>query len=99
MKRHSHTAIVTVPAGSLVKGEWMAGEPMEIELKGQYYPSRDSGGGVKKNIDGEERPVHGEFSTKERPVPDANHIRIDSIGLDVDIICWEPFQSHSVIYV
>ena len=59
MKRYSHIAIVTIPTGSLVKGEWMAGEPMEIELKGQYYPSRDSGGGVKKNIDGEERPVHG----------------------------------------
>ena len=50
MKRYSHIAIVTIPTGSLVKGEWMAGEPMEIELKGQYYPSRDSGGGVKKNM-------------------------------------------------
>ena len=30
---------------------------------------------------------------------DAKHIRIDSIALDVDIISWEPFQTHSVIYV
>lgn len=97
VKRHSHTAVVTVSTGSLIKGEWVAGEPQEIEVKGQYFP--DNSGTQKKNIDGKERPVHGEFSTKERPVPNANHIRIDSIGLDVDIICWEPFQSHSVIYV
>lgn len=97
VKRYSHTAVITISTGSLVKGEWVTGKPKEIEVKGQYFPS--SSGNVKKNIDGEERPVHGEFSTKVRPVSDANHIRIDSIGLDVDIICWEPFQSHSVIYV
>ena len=97
VKRHSHTAIITIPTGSLVKGEWLAGESQEMEAKGQYFPSNS--GNVKVNIDGEERPVHGEFSTKVRPVKDAKHIRIDSIGLDVDIICWEPFQSHSVIYV
>lgn len=97
VKRYSHTAIITIPTGALVNGEWMAEGPQEIEVKGQYFP--DNSGTQKKNIDGEERPVHGEFSTKVRPVADANHIRIDSIGLDVDIICWEPFQSHSVIYV
>lgn len=97
VKRYSHKAIVTIQSGSLVKGEWVAGIPHDIEVKGQYFP--DNSGTQKKNIDGEERPVHGEFSTKVRPVPGAKHIRIDSIGLDVDIICWEPFQSHSVIYV
>ena len=48
---------------------------------------------------GKEFIVHGEFSTKIRPVENAKRIRIDSIALDVDIICWEPFQTHSVIYV
>lgn len=99
MKRYSHTAIVTVSTGSLVKGEWIGGKPSYIEIKGQYYPSRDNGGLVKMNIDGDECPVHGEFSTKAHPVHDAKHIRIESIGLDADIICWEPFQTHSVIYV
>ncbi len=98
MKRYSHIAIVTVPTGSLIKGEWVAGEPQEIEVKGQYFPS-NSGQQGKQNSDGKEIIVHGEFSTKACPVPNANHIQIDSIGLDVDIICWEPFQSHSVIYV
>lgn len=98
MKRYSHTAIVMIQSGSLVKGEWVAGEPREIEVNGQYFPS-NNGQQVKQNPDGREFVVHGEFSTKACPVPDAKHIRIDSIGLDVDIICWEPFQTHSVIYV
>lgn len=98
VKRYSHTAIVTVSTGSLIKGEWVAGVPQEIEVKGQYFPS-NSGQQVKMNADGKEFAVHGEFSTKACPVPDAKHIRIDSITLDADIICWEPFQTHSVIYV
>ena len=65
---------------------------------GQYFPS-NSGQQLKRNVDGKEFIVHGEFSTKARPVENAKHIRIDSIALDVDIISWEPFQTHSVIYV
>ena len=98
VKRYSHTAIVTIQSDSLVKGKWITGKPTEIEVTGQYFPS-NSGQQLKQNIDGKEFIVHGEFSTKARPVSDANHIRIDSIGLDADIICWEPFQTHSVIYV
>lgn len=98
VKRYSHTAIVTIQIGSLVKGEWVAGEPAEVEVKGQYFPS-NSGQQVKRNVNGNEFIVRGEFSTKARPIKDAVHIRIDSIGLDAPIICWEPFQTHSVIYV
>lgn len=97
VKRYSHTAIITISVGSLVKGEWVAGMPQEIEVKGQYFPNNS--GIQKKNIDGEECPVHGEFSTKIQPVKNAVRIRIDSIGLNGEIICWERFQSHSVIYV
>lgn len=97
VKRYSHTAIITVSAGSLVKGEWIEGESSEIQIKGQYFPSNS--GTVVKNVDGEERPVHGEFSTKARPVEGAVRICIDSIGLDASVICWEPFQTHSVIYI
>ena len=89
VRRYSHKAIVTIQSGQLVKGEWVAGEPTEIEVTGQYFPSNS----------GKEFIVHGEFSTKIRPVENAKRIRIDSIALDVDIICWEPFQTHSVIYV
>lgn len=98
VKRYSHTAVITVSTGSLVKGEWIEGEPSEIQIKGQYFPS-NSGQQMKQNPDGNEFIVRGEFSTKARPIKDAVHIRIDSIGLDASIICWEPFQTHSVIYV
>ena len=91
VKRYSHTAIVTIQSCQLAKGEWVAGKPTEIEVTGQYYPS-NSGQQLKRNVDGREFIVHGEFSN-------AKHIRIDSIALDVDIISWEPFQTHSVIYV
>lgn len=97
VKRYSHTAIITLSAGSLIKGEWVDGEPSEIEVQGQYFPSNS--GALIKNVDGRERPVHGEFSTKKFPVEGAVRIRIDSIALDAEIICWEPFQTHSVIYV
>ena len=97
-KSDIHTAIVTIQTCQLVKGELVAGKPTEIEVTGQYYPS-NSGQQLKRNVDGREFIVHGEFSTKARPVENAKHIRIDSIALDVDIISWEPFQTHSVIYV
>ena len=87
VRRYSHKAIVTIQSGQLVKGEWVAGEPTEIEVTGQYFPS-NSGQQLKRNVDGKEFIVHGEFSTKARPVENAKHIRIDSIALDVDIICW-----------
>lgn len=98
VKRYSHTAVITVSTGSLVKGEWVEGESSEIVVKGQYFPS-NSGQQMKRNANGNEFIVRGEFSTKAWPVKDAVYIRIDSIGLDVPIICWEPFQTHSVIYV
>ena len=40
-----------------------------------------------------------EFYTRAKAVKDASHLHIDSIGIDVDIISWEQYQSHSVIYV
>lgn len=97
VKRYSHTAIITIPTGAVINGEWISGQPREIRVKGQYYPS-DSGE-MKLNPDGKELPVHGEFSTTTRPLEGAAHIRIDSISLDAEIIRWEPFQTHSVIYV
>lgn len=98
MRRYSHTAVVTVSTTTLVKGEWVKGDPLEVTVRGRYFPS-NSGQQVKANADGKESIVHGEFTTKARAVRGATRIRIDSIGLDVGIICWEPFQSHSVIYV
>ena len=70
VRRYSHKAIVTIQSGQLVKGEWVAGEPTEIEVTGQYFPS-NSGQQLKRNVDGKEFIVHGEFSTKARPVSDS----------------------------
>lgn len=97
VRRYSHTAIITIPTGALIKGEWVSGKSREIHVKGRYYPSNS--GEIKSNPDGKELPVHGEFSTKARPIEGATRIRIDAIGLDAALISWEPFQSHSVIYV
>ena len=66
-------------------------------VKGEYSPSMS--GQFRVNADGRELPVHGEFHTKAYKANNATHIRIDSIALDVDIISWEQYQSHSVIYV
>ena len=98
VKRYSHTAIVTIQSCQLAKGEWVAGKPTEIEVTGQYYPS-NSGQQLKRNVDGREFIVHGESSNKARPVDNEKHNRVDRIALVVDIISWEPFQTHSVIYV
>ena len=70
VKRYSHTAIVTIQSCQLVKGELVTGKPTEIEVTGQYYPS-NSGQQLKRNVDGREFIVHGEFSTKARPVENA----------------------------
>lgn len=98
VKRHPHIALITITSGSWIDGEWVKGEKSEIKIKGLYFSSSNDRQ-MKQNVDGNASIVHGEFSTKVKPVKDATHIRIDSIGLDAPIICWEPFQTHSVIYV
>ena len=80
VRRYSHKAIVTIQSGQLVKGEWVAGEPTEIEVTGQYFPS-NSGQQLKQNVDGKEFIVHGEFSTKIRPVE-------NGFGLIVSLSMW-----------
>lgn len=98
VRRHPHTAVITVEPGSLENGEWVKGEPSERIIRGLYFAS-NSGNQVKVNADGRECIVHGEFSTREEPIEGASRLRIDSEAVDVPIICWEKFQTHSVIYV
>lgn len=103
MKRFPHTAIVTLgTGGQKIKGEWVPGEPIDIIVKGLFCWS-NSGQQVRKNRDGNEFIVRGEFSTKRQPTDEdrksAKRIRIESIGIDLKIEDWEPYQKHSVIYV
>lgn len=102
VKRNAHTAIVTIPgiAGKLVNGEWVEGaQPTEIEVKGHYDPVNNSRVVIKQNSKGDEKEVHGEFYTRTKADKTATHLLIASIGIDVDIISWDQYQTHSVIYV
>lgn len=98
VKRYSHKAIITVSSGHLEHGEWVEGPSADTEVLGQYFPS-NSGNKVKLNKDGKEFIVKGEFSTQHKEIERATQIKIKSIGLDAKIESWEPFQTHSVIYI
>ena len=99
IKRYSHIAIITVEVdGQLVSGEWIEGSKQEFSVKGQYFPN-NSGHQIKKNPDGRDFVVKGEFSTQHKKIDKATRICIDSIGLDEKIESWEQFQLHSVIYI
>lgn len=102
VKRYPHTAIVTIEAnGQLVNGEWDSGKPTEQSVSGRYDPVSDGTVVLKRNSNGNEKQVHGYFYTKVQPVKDTKYLRlkIASKSIDVPIICWEPYQSHSIINV
>lgn len=102
VKRYPHTAIVTIDAtGKLVDGEWVKGDPVEMPVVGRYDPVSDSVVVLKHNSQGDEKQVHGYFYTKVQPPKDSKFMRLKvaSKGIDVPIICWEPYQSHSIICV
>lgn len=99
VRRYPHTAIVTIEGKpQLVNGKRVAVDSRNIEVYGRY----DSDGKtIKKNELGKETVVQGVFYTKVLPPIEGRpvRIRIDSLGIDRPIVCWEPFQTHSVISV
>ena len=102
VKRYPHTAIVTIEAnGRLVDGEWIPGEPVEISVPGRYDPVSDGRIVLKRNSAGDEAQVHGYFCTKMQPPAGSKFLRlkVESKGIDVPVICWELYQSHSIINV
>lgn len=102
VKRHPHTAIVTIETdGRLINGEWVDGKPIEMFVSGRYDPVSDGTVVLKTNSLGDEKQVHGYFYTKAQPPKDGKFLRLKvaSKGIDVPIICWEPYQSHSIINV
>lgn len=102
VKRYPHTAIVTIDIeGKVVDGEWVAGEPKEISIPGRYDPVSEGTVVMKRNSAGDETQVHGYFYTKMQPPVDSKFLRlkVEAKGIDVPIICWEPYQSHSIINV
>ena len=102
VKRYPHTAIVTIDVdGKLVDGEWVKGKPIEMSVPGRYDPVSDGTTVMKANNLGDEKQVHGYFYTRMQPPKDVKLLRLKvySKGIDVPIICWEPYQSHSIINV
>lgn len=102
VKRYPHTAIVTIEVGGkLVSGEWMDGKTIEVSVSGRYDPVSDGTVVLKRNSVGDEKQVHGYFYTKQQPPKDGKLLRlkVDAKGIDVPIVCWEPYQSHSIINV
>lgn len=102
VKRYPHAAIVTIDVtGKLVDGEWVKGDPIEMPVVGRYDPVSDGVVVLKRNSQGDEKQVHGYFYTKVQPPKDSKFMRLKvaAKGIDVPIICWEPYQSHSIICV
>jgi hypothetical protein len=102
VKRCAHTAIVTFSdKGEWVNGEWKESATNEVIVKGHYDPVNNSRVVIKVNSLGNESEVHGEFYTHQKRPDKATpiHLCIDSIGIDADVITWDNYQTHSVIYV
>lgn len=102
VKRYPHTAIVTMSAkGQVVDGELVPGIPVEISVSGRYDPVSDGRIVLKRNSAGDEAQVHGYFYTKMQPPASSKFLRlkVESKGIDVPVICWELYQSHSIINV
>jgi|WetSurMetagenome_2_1015567.scaffolds.fasta_scaffold131782_3 hypothetical protein len=102
VKRCPHTAIVTISGkGEWVNGEWKESPSSKITVKGHYDPVNNSRVVVKTNSQGNETEIHGEFFTHQK-CPEGitpTHLCIDTIAIDVDIVTWENYQTHSIIFV
>ena len=98
VKRYPHTAIVTMSAkGQVVDGELVPGIPVEISVSGRYDPVSDGRIVLKRNS----AQVHGYSYPKMQPPAGSKFLRlkVESKGIDVPVICWELYQSHSIINV
>ncbi len=99
VKRHPHTAIVHIKTGGgLVNGEWVDGEDKSIEIVGRYDPV-NTNDVIRLNPQGSEVVVRGEFYSKHEKVDGAVTLEVPELGIKRDIVCWWPYQTHTVISV
>lgn len=99
VKRYPHTAIITIKTeGVLVDGEWVEGGTQIVEVDGRYDPL-STNNVIRQNANGDEIVVHAEFYTQHVNVAGAVSLEIASLGIKRNIICWWPYQTHSVISV
>lgn len=99
VKRYPHTAKITIQTpGQLINGEWVDGSDQVIEIEGRYDPV-NTNNVIRQNSAGDEVIVRGEFYSKHEKIDGAVSIEIAELGINRTIICWWPYQSHSVISV
>jgi hypothetical protein len=106
VKRRPHTAIVTLESLPRSEhGERVTPESTTIELSGRYDAIRDSREILIKNAQGDEKKASGYFYTHTRKkvmIPEGFQpvrLSVESIEIDMPVICWDDFQTHSIIYV
>ena len=99
VKRYPHIAKVKVQTpGQLINGEWVEGTAQIVEIAGRYDPV-NTDNVIRENSAGDEVVVRGEFYTKHKKIAGAVSIEIAELGIKRNIICWWPYQSHSLISV
>ncbi len=98
----NHKAEVTIEVdGKVVGGEWVEGRKENITISGRFDQSNSSQHIKKLNRNGNLLEVLGEYHTTARKPEQGTpiHISIPGIDLNKNIIVWEDYQSHSVIYL
>lgn len=99
MVRYPHIIVIPLEVeGHLENGEWVEGYRVEKVFKGSHFSS-NAAQPPRTNVNGNYVEYHAEISTKQKPIDGAKRLRIDELNVDVVIIKWEQFQTHSVIYI
>lgn len=98
VKRYPHTAIVFSNGNSIVNGELVESVESESQITGRF-DSTNSANLTKTNPLGNEVIVQGAFYTQAKPISRANRLKVEECNIDRDIICWEKYQTHTIIYV
>lgn len=99
VKRYPHIAIITgETGGSMVNGEWVEGTPISVEIEGRYDPV-NTNNVIRQNALGNEVIVRGEFYTQHPVIEGSLTLEVPELGIKRSIICWWPYQTHSLISV
>ena len=97
MVRYPHKAVIAGNTGSIVDGEFVPGTDSEKTVQGRFEASNNSSR-IKLNSVGNEVVVRGVFYCQKQQLTGTS-LKIDSLGLDLKIICIEHFQNYTAVYV
>ena len=100
MVRYPHKAKIISNNDTIVGGECVKGIPSDVEIIGRYEETGTSGRSILRlNAQGDEMIVKGEFYTKHRKIEGATSFEVVALGVSRPIVCWNDFQTYSVISV